>query len=63
MKLFLILTLCWVSAHIITGVFRFGIVKDKPNLKDFILIDLIGTYAIMWLGAGFAYLIYFIVEV
>ena len=62
MKLFLILTLCWVSAHIITSVVRFGICKDKPNLKDFILIDLIGTYAIMWVCAGFAYLIYFIVE-
>ena len=62
MKLFLILTLCWGAAHIITSVFRFGIVKDIPKLKDFILIDLIGTYAVMWVCAGFAYLIFFIVE-
>ena len=63
MTYFLILTLCWVTAHIIGGIIRFGVFKDKPNLKHFVLIDLIGTYAMMWVLAGFAYLILLIVDV
>ncbi len=57
------MNLCWVSAHIITGIFRFGIVKDKTTLKNFILIDLIGTYVMMLVCAGFSCLIYFIVKI
>lgn len=62
MKLFLMLTLCWASAHIINGAIRFGLLKGRPPLKDFILIDLIGTYAFMWVGVLFSYLISYILE-
>jgi len=57
MELFLVLTLAWAGVHIIAAFARFGIAKDKTSIKQFLLIDLLGTYVILWVCAGLAYII------
>jgi hypothetical protein len=61
--MFKILTLVWVCSHVITGLFRFGVCGDRPKLTDYVLFDLVGTYALMWVMAGCAIGIIWIVGI